>query len=162
QVVARQVAVALRPGNPKLLTASAPASPAQLRRSVTTSLNAVFLALAGIALFVGAVGIANTTLVAVLERSGEIGLRRALGARLRRRSADQAGAGQTGPGQRRPAWRPAWRRGWRRPGFWPAAQDRAGPPGRRPATVPARPPGDPPRARAAGAQARARRWALCR
>ena len=45
--------------------------------------NTIFLALGGVALLIGGVGIANVTLLSVLERVGEIGLRRALGATRR-------------------------------------------------------------------------------
>ena len=46
-------------------------------------LNSLFLLLGGVSLLVGAIGIANVTLVSVLERVGEIGLRRSLGAARR-------------------------------------------------------------------------------
>ncbi|MER8183249.1 ABC transporter permease [Kitasatospora sp. NPDC094015] len=80
-VVARQLAAALRPDAVERLTVSAPPDPHTLQDHVTSDLTGLFLALAAICLVVGAVGIANTTLVAVLERTEEIGLRRALGAR---------------------------------------------------------------------------------
>ncbi|MFC6596799.1 ABC transporter permease [Kitasatospora paranensis] len=82
-VVARQLAVALRPDAPERLTVTAPPDPHSLQDHVTSDLTGLFLALAAICLVVGAVGIANTTLVAVLERTEEIGLRRSLGARTR-------------------------------------------------------------------------------
>ncbi|WP_213454454.1 ABC transporter permease [Rhizomonospora bruguierae] len=81
KVVADQVAVALRPDAPERFNAIAPPDPQALRGSVSGDLNALFLLLAAISIVIGAVGIANTTFVAVIERTGEIGLRRSLGAR---------------------------------------------------------------------------------
>jgi putative ABC transport system permease protein len=58
----------------------APPDPAQLRGQISTDTRNLLLALSFVTLVIGGVGIANTMLVAVLERRTEIGLRRALGA----------------------------------------------------------------------------------
>jgi macrolide transport system ATP-binding/permease protein len=83
EVVARQAPRALSPDAPQLLRVAAPPDPETLRAGVESDLNALFLLLGAVSLLVGALGIANVTLVSVLERVGEIGLRRALGAARR-------------------------------------------------------------------------------
>ncbi|MBO3083691.1 ABC transporter permease [Cellulomonas fengjieae] len=82
-VVAGQLPTALNPNAPETIDVQAPPATSQVRQSVQADVNTIFLALGGVALLIGGVGIANVTLLSVLERVGEIGLRRALGATRR-------------------------------------------------------------------------------
>jgi macrolide transport system ATP-binding/permease protein len=79
-LIAGQASVALRPDDPRALKVQVPLEPKRVRDEVQTDLNIMFLLLGGLSLIVGALGIANITLVGVMERTGEIGLRRAIGA----------------------------------------------------------------------------------
>ena len=81
--VAREIAAAELPTDPKRLVVTPPQNPLKLQGEVNGDLAGLFLILALISLLIGAVGIGNTTLVAVLERTGEIGVRRSVGARPR-------------------------------------------------------------------------------
>ncbi|MFI8438325.1 ABC transporter permease [Streptomyces sp. NPDC079020] len=69
------------PANPGTVAVSRPSDLYTARTEAKNALTGLVLALAAVALLVGGVGIANTMVVGVMERRGEIGLRRALGAR---------------------------------------------------------------------------------
>ena len=88
QVVAGQAAIALAPGNEDSLRVQASQGYTAVRQDVEENVNALFIVLGGVSLLVGGLGIANVTLVSVLERTPEVGLRRALGA-ARRHIASQ-------------------------------------------------------------------------
>lgn len=81
--VAEQSVLALQPDSPDSLKAQAPSGASDLSQNVQADVNVVFLILGVIALLAGGLGIANVTLLGVMERIGEIGLRRALGATRR-------------------------------------------------------------------------------
>lgn len=82
-LVAREAPIALLPNDPSQLRVTAPPEPRRVKAGVQSDLDVLFLLLGGVSLLVGAIGIANVTLVSVLERVGEIGLRRSLGAARR-------------------------------------------------------------------------------
>ncbi len=83
QQVGIQAPTAVSPNRPESIKANVPPAPGKLGGNVIGDVNALFLAFGAVALVVGGLGIANVTLLSVMERTGEIGLRRALGARRR-------------------------------------------------------------------------------
>jgi putative ABC transport system permease protein len=68
------------PESPTEVDVSRPSDALEARAAAAGALTSLFLGLGAVALLVGAVGIANVMVISVLERRGEIGLRRALGA----------------------------------------------------------------------------------
>ncbi|GIF23938.1 putative ABC transport system permease protein [Actinoplanes tereljensis] len=74
------LAETVSPERPGAVMVTRPSDALAAKRATESSFSVLFLALAGVALAVGGIGVANTMVVSVLERRSEIGLRRALGA----------------------------------------------------------------------------------
>ncbi len=83
QQIGTQAPAALDPNQPDRLRAQVPPEPRKVRADVEGDVDTLFLILGAVSLLVGGLGIANVTLVSVIERVGEIGLRRSLGATRR-------------------------------------------------------------------------------
>lgn len=77
------LASATDPQHPDGVQVSRPSDVLQARAAAKGQFTTLLLGLGAVALLVGAIGIANIMVISVLERRGEIGLRRALGATKR-------------------------------------------------------------------------------
>jgi putative ABC transport system permease protein len=78
--VANLLAPTADPQDPNGVSIQRPSDALEARAAVKGQFTTLLLGLGAVALFVGAIGIANIMVISVLERRGEIGLRRALGA----------------------------------------------------------------------------------
>ena len=81
--VAGLVAPTADPQNASGVDVSRPSDALEARAAAKGQFTTLLLGLGAVALLVGAIGIANIMVISVLERRGEIGLRRALGATRR-------------------------------------------------------------------------------
>ena len=81
--VKTMLARAANPETPNHVSVSRPSDMLTARKSVSEANTSLFLGLGAVALLVGGIGIANIMVISVLERRGEVGLRRALGAARR-------------------------------------------------------------------------------
>jgi putative ABC transport system permease protein len=82
-LIARQAPLAISADAPRSLLVTVQPTPVRLRGQVNVVLDRLYAMLALIGLVIGAAGIAGETLIALRERTAEVGLRRALGARRR-------------------------------------------------------------------------------
>ncbi|WP_370882730.1 ABC transporter permease [Kineosporia succinea] len=80
EAVRSVLATTVAPERPGDVTVSRPSDALAAKRATQQNFSVLFLGLAGVALVVGGIGVANTMVISVLERRAEIGLRRALGA----------------------------------------------------------------------------------
>jgi putative ABC transport system permease protein len=80
QAVAAVLPFTANPAQPEAVQVSRPSDVLRARAAAKSAFSGLLLGLGAVAVLVGGVGIANVMVVSVLERRGEIGLRRALGA----------------------------------------------------------------------------------
>lgn len=83
QRVRSLIGPAVHPATPSAVAVSRPSDALAAISAVNQSMTGTLVGLGSIALLVGAIGVANTMVISVIERRREIGLRRALGATRR-------------------------------------------------------------------------------